>query len=502
MRPPSKTLVVDAGQVRVHGYDDLGAPLRAAIELLVAEAGVPARRVGSALVVPQFAGDGRNMATLLGRCVRPGSRLEAVRERIRAALKPRAYPERLDQADVEARGHAFAELLEARRDAVVRVLVAYETHAVAVDELARTLDLFRSLHENRAFFERRVGDVAAFLPANQPLYALSCFALVPSLQARRVLVRPPRAMGSFFEALLDVLDVSRRFPNVVPSRLGRAEFVAACAGVDAVVFTGSPAAAAQVRRAFAPDVLVIVNGAGHNPIVVTETADLGGAVASAVRVQLYNQGQDCASPSAILVHRARHDEFLARLREALRAVKAGPYADPEVLVGPITRRDQLNRIQALLVENAGWLDPATEGVIHTRAAIVEPAIVARPLEHGGNFVEQLAPVFFVQRYDGDAALARYFDDPRYARHAMYVTVFGDSPYVRGLLGPRPDGTLLHDEGTLLVDTDLHAPGVERGTKPYGGYGPGASSLSLGGVVSARPTLPQRDLHEQLVVPGL
>jgi lysyl-tRNA synthetase, class I len=141
-------------------------------------------------------------------------------------------------------------------------------------------------------------------------------------------------------------------------------------------------------------------------------------------------------------------------------------------------------------------------VIHTRSALIEPAIVARPLEHGGNFVEQLAPIFFVQRYDDDAALARYFEDPRYEKHAMYVTVFGDSAYVRGLVGRPFGGRLLHDASTVLFDTDLHAPGVERGTKPYGGYGLGASSLSLGGVLTARPTLPQRDFHEQLVAPGL
>ena len=502
MRPSSKSLVVDDGRVLVHGYDRLGVPVRSAIEAILSESGVPPTIQGSTLVVPQYAACGRNLAPLLGRCLQPVGRKEQALERIRASIRPRAFPERLDAAAIERRAHAFADAVEARRDALVELLLRYETHAVAVDELARTLDLMRSLHENRAFFQRRVGDVAAFLPQNQPLYALACFGLVPSLVARRALVRPPQAMGGFFEGVLELLEVTRHFPNVAVSRRGRAAFIRDCAGVDAVIFTGTPANAARVRRAFPPSVLVIANGAGHNPIVVGETADLERAVGSALRVQLYNQGQDCASPSAILVHRARHDDFLARLREALRTVRVGPYSDREVRVGPITRREHLTRIQALLVENAEWLDPEAEGVIHTRSALVEPAIVARPLERGGSFVEQLAPIFFVQRYDDDAALARYFEDPRYAQHAMYVTLFGESAYVRGLVGRRLGGRLLHDASTVLLDTDLHAPGVERGTKPYGGYGPGASSLSLGGVVIPGPTLPQRDLHEQLVAPGL
>ena len=481
MKATSKTLVVDSDRVLVHRYDDLDPPIKEAIGRVLAEHAVAPQFDASTLVVPRFVAD-RSIAPLLGRCLRPASRKADVLEELRARTVERSYPEPLDADAICRHGRAFAERIDGHREAVLRVLARYETRLVARDELARTWDLLSSLDENRGYFVRRIGDVATFLPCNQPLYALACFGLVPSLMARRVYVRPSDTMGGFFEELLGVLEVERWFPNLVVTRASRAEFLAerSAGGTDAVIFTGTHHNANDARKHFDERVLFIVNGSGHNPIVVTDTANVERAVASIVAVALYNQGQDCAAPNAVLVHARVYEALLARLRVAI--------ADAER--GPLTRRSHLEKVQAALVANARWLDPSTPGVIHTAPAIVEPALICRPLAEGGNFTEHFAPLVFVQRYDADAELARYFEDPRYALHAMYVTVFGDSPYVDALPGP------------ILRDTDLHALGVERGTQPYGGYGPGASFVHLGGRTTPKPTLPQRDLFEQLVLPTL
>ncbi len=272
---------------------------------------------------------------------------------------------------------------------------------------------------------------------------------------------------------------------------------------DAVIFTGTPEKASIVRREFHQRVLFIINGAGHNPVIITESADIERAVNSAIRVQLYNQGQDCSAPNAILVHGSVYDAFVGRLVERLKQVKVGLYENRENAVGPISREGDLPRIQKFLEENRQYLSPATEGIIHARTGIVEPTIIEKPLQDGGNFTEQFAPIFFVQRYESDAELVRYFEDPKYKANAMYITLFGDSPYVESLVGdPGSDKNILHDASAIIRNTDLHAPGVERGTRPYGGYGRGASSISFQGRIIAKPTLPQRDIYEFLVKPSL
>ena len=191
------------------------------------------------------------------------------------------------------------------------------------------------------------------------------------------------------------------------------------------------------------------------------------------------------------------------LREEVSQVKVGPYSNRQNRVGPITDRSDLKRLQAWLVENADWLDPSAEGVIRTMSSIVEPAIILKPLRHGGNFSEYFAPMFFVQEYESDAELADYFENPRYALNAMYVTIFGHSPYIESLSGRHfSGGRILHDASTIIRNTDLHAPGIERGTQPYGGFGRGASCISLNGRIVPMPSCPQRDIYEFLVVPAI
>jgi lysyl-tRNA synthetase class 1 len=434
---------------------------------------------------------------------------------LQSALSGHLEP--IDTAQVLLHARLFAETLEQKRAALVDILTQYETHEVANDEIDRCVDLFSNLHENKPYFSHKINGAAAFLPRNQPLYALSCFGLVPSYMARTMDVRPPVAMHFFFAKLQKELRVSFFFPNVKLHLGDREEFVEHCGKqflnprtdrleplVEAVIFTGTMENADDLRQKLDPRTLLIANGAGHNPLVVAPGADLFRAMHSAVRVQLYNQGQDCANPSAILIHKSLLKEFLDRLTAELKSVRVGAYTDERVRVGPITERADLARILQMLVANSEFLDKKAPGVIRVADGIVEPTVIVRPLRHkmGGNYTEQFAPVFFIQEYNTDSDLKSYFDTPQYRKNAMYVTVFGESSYVNNLVNIQVDGRPLHDETTIIRNRDLHEPGVERGTQPYGGYGRGASCYSINGVVTACPTLPQRDIYEQIVVPKL
>ncbi|QDT91464.1 aldehyde dehydrogenase family protein [Gimesia algae] len=418
-------------------------------------------------------------------------------------------------ADVEAYAWKFAEHLEAHKTALHEILSRYETYEVFTDEMDRTLDLLRSLPENAEYFTLRIGAVTSFLPKNQPLYALTCFVLIPALMASEVHFRIPHAMRQFFPALLEVLQLTEFFPNVIVSVQERLPFLQERSALlvdpdsqeslpvsDAVIFTGTPQHAHQLRLVFPQSTLFISNGAGHNPLVVTPKADIAAAIEATLALCLYNQGQDCAAPNAILVHEAIYNAFMMELRKELSIVGVGPYHDRTNRVGPIRDVGDLVRIQELLARNHDWIDPATPGTIRTQTVIVEPTIIERPLVAGGNFRELFAPLIMVQQYDRDSDLDRYFEHAHYAQNAMYVTVYGESDYVEQLSGQPVNGVVLYDETTILRNTHLHAPGVERGTQPYGGYGPGASSLSLNGRLICKPTLPQRDIYEHVVQPLL
>lgn len=435
----------------------------------------------------------------------------AARQRASSEFR-REYADLIDFDDVQRRACAFADAIEAKPEELAEILLQHESYEVAVDETARTLDLLRNLHENAAYFQRKIGAVAAFLPRNQPLYALSCFGLVPALMASEVYIKPPTSMEWLFTELAECLWLSRYFPNVQVVRQERQEFVRlrAARGItssgpltDAVIFTGTMTNADRLRAKFDARTLFIANGAGHNPFVIAEDANLDRAVSGVLCVQLYNSGQDCASPNAVLVHRSCYAKFVTALREAVRRVHIGDYRDRENRVGPLSDQKGLSEILETFIDNAPYLDPLTPGVIRSGSSIVEPTIILKPLAAGGNFTEYFAPIFFVQCCERDEDLSLYFDDHRYAQNAMYITTDGHSPFVEGLLKRvLPGGRRLHDHSTIIRNTNLHAPGIERGTQPYGGYGRGASCIGLNGITTAKPTLPQRDLFEYLVRPTI
>ncbi|ROP35780.1 aldehyde dehydrogenase family protein [Saccharothrix texasensis] len=406
----------------------------------------------------------------------------------RSAVRPAP----VDFTVVQDRARAFAVSLRERAAEIVRSLSGYQCANVALDEIERSVDLLDNLHLNREHFGGKVGAVTTFLPLNQPLYATVCFGVVPSFMAEDTALRPPTAMHPHYRALADVLDLPAHFPELHVSYDDKEEFVARRAHrTDAVVFTGTPENAAKVRRSFPRRTLFILNGSGHNPLVVTETADVDLAVGSALRVVLYNQGQDCAGPNAILVHRERlaafRETLLARLRDLEHRV--GPYSDPDNVVGPNTDPDHaLKTGRRFRDERESWV---YGGEVNPVSGMIKPTAFEKELALGGNFREFFAPVFFLQPYDDDAELRRYFEDQRYAANAMYVSVFGHSPYVESLIGSPS-----HDADSILWDTDLHL--AEKGYLPYGGRGPAASCLYVDGVRVPGATLPQRDIALHLV----
>ncbi|MDB5204492.1 MAG: hypothetical protein JWP09_520 [Candidatus Taylorbacteria bacterium] len=421
----------------------------------------------------------------------------------------------LDFTEVEKASFAFADHIKKNTEAIIDILLEYESFEVAHDEIGRTLDLLTHLKENEAYFKLRIGRSIAFMPRNQPLYAFTCFVVIPSLMANEVHFRIPTSMKEFLPKLFKVLVIGKFFPNVFPSDEIHNVFLKKHSALkinpktqetvpvtDAVIFTGTPTRADQLRSVFDSRTLFITNGSGHNPVIIAEDADIEKAVDAVLCVQLYNQGQDCAAPNAILVHKKIFDEVNALIHKKLPSYKVGEYRDRTCQIGPISDPFDLVRIEEFLIENRQFLDPKTPGILRAAHSIVEPTIIQRSLKDGANYVEMFAPIIFLQMYEADADLSTYFETHEYLRNAMYVTIYGTSAYGMSLVGKKFNGKLLHDKFTILHNTHLHAEGIERGTQPYGGYGYGASNLWVRGEGISKPTLPQRDIFQQVAEPIL
>jgi predicted nucleotidyltransferase len=71
---------------------------------------------------------------------------------------------------------------------------------------------------------------------------------------------------------------------------------------------------------------------------------------------------------------------------------------------------------------------------------------------------------------------------------MYISLFGESNYVTGMRG-----------SIVLRDCTIHD--IERGTEEYGGYSPGASSVSYRGMTISKPLLIPREIYNFLSPQG-
>src|SRR5689334_17120162 len=115
--------------------------------------------------------------------------------------------------------------------------------------------------------------------------------------------------------------------------------------VRAISFTGSVPVGRSVRdEATARDCRVQLELGGHNPLIVTASAELDRAVEAAYAGAFWSAGQKCTATRRILVEGSVYDEFRDKLLARVAAGKVGDPADPEVEVGPVVNESAFDDI--------------------------------------------------------------------------------------------------------------------------------------------------------------
>ena len=80
---------------------------------------------------------------------------------------------------------------------------------------------------------------------------------------------------------------------------------------------------------------------GYNPLIVLADADLDYAVNATAFGAFLHQGQICMSARRIIVERPIADEFVERLAEKTKALKAGDPKEHDTIIGPLINEDAL-----------------------------------------------------------------------------------------------------------------------------------------------------------------
>jgi aldehyde dehydrogenase (NAD+) len=257
---------------------------------------------------------------------------------------------------IEARAAEFARLLTLEVGSPQRVAAAQTAACrLFLDWHADQAETFPWEDERRGVRgpilvrRRPIGVVGAIVPWNYPL-GLSFPKLSPALLTGcTVVLKPPEETPLFGSLLAEVFAQAGLPPgvlNVVAADRVAGEALVTHPLVDKISFTGSTAAgrriAALCGERLKPCTLEL---GGKSAAILLDGIDVGAVVAALAPSTMANNGQTCHNQTRVLAPRARYDEVVDALREAIGAFVVGDPADPETDVGPLISEAQRSRVE-------------------------------------------------------------------------------------------------------------------------------------------------------------
>ena len=255
-------------------------------------------------------------------------------------------PEALDLIQLEtgkARIHAFEEVLD------VAIQARYYGHQAAAYLKEPRRQGALPLLTSTLVYHRPRGVIGIISPWNYP-FSLSIGDAIPALAAGNGVVLKPDTQtpltALWAARLLEEAGLPSGLLQVVTGRGARLGGPLVEAG-DYMMFTGSTKTGRTVA-ARCGELLkdCSMELGGKNALLVLPDAPLRRAVPGAVQGITASSGQLCISVERIYVHEAVHDEFVARLTEALRGLRLGAsltFADD---MGSLSSAGQLEKVSA------------------------------------------------------------------------------------------------------------------------------------------------------------
>jgi aldehyde dehydrogenase (NAD+) len=197
------------------------------------------------------------------------------------------------------------------------------------------------------------------------------------------------------------------------------EAIAAHPDIDMVSITGSTAAGVRVAKLAADTVKRVAQElGGKSANIILPDAELKAAVIQGVHACYTNAGQNCQSPTRMLIPREQRDAAFEAAREAVETIRLGDPLDPATTMGPLVSQTQFDKVQDLIqsgVEEGATLVAGGTG----RPAGLNRGYYVRPTVFGDVTPqmriareEVFGPVLSIMSYDSeDEAVENANDTP-------------------------------------------------------------------------------------------
>ena len=269
-----------------------------------------------------------------------------------------------------------------RADAIARLSVALQARAADIAEIitrengspsswsimgqvfssTMVLDSYVDITKNFTWEEQRqgalspvtvrkvpVGVCAGIIPWNVPLF-ISVLKLGPALSAGCTIVLKPAPDTPLDSYLLAEAVVEAEIPpgvvNIVPADRGPSEHLVRHPDIDKVSFTGSVAAGRKIGGICGEQLKrMTLELGGKSAAIILDDVDLEAAMPNLLASGLMNNGQVCGAQSRLLISRAKYDEFVDAIGQAMAAMPVGDPLDPATAIGPLVNASQRDRVK-------------------------------------------------------------------------------------------------------------------------------------------------------------
>ncbi|HWT51105.1 MAG TPA: NAD-dependent succinate-semialdehyde dehydrogenase [Caulobacter sp.] len=322
-----------------------------------------------------------------------------------------------------------------------------------------------------------LGVLLAIEPWNFPYYQIARI-IAPQLSAGNTMLlkhasNVPQCAAAFEKLMREAGLPDGAFINLYATR-SQVETIINDPRVHGVALTGSEDAgavvAAQAGKALKKSTMEL---GGADAFIVLADADLEKTVKWAVFGRHWNGGQVCVSSKRMIIVDEIYDEFLARYREGVAALKAGDPFDPETTLAPLSSQgaaDDIRKKVQLAVAQGATAEEVGPPVPN-QGAFAQPTILTDIGEDNpARYWEFFGPVSMLFRAKDEADAVRIANDSPFGLGGSVFT--SDTKHGVEVAKKISTGMVFVNHPTK-VEADLPFGGVRRS-----GYGRELLGLGL------------------------
>jgi succinate-semialdehyde dehydrogenase/glutarate-semialdehyde dehydrogenase len=265
-----------------------------------------------------------------------------------------------------------------------------------------------------------LGVLYAIEPWNFPYYQVVRIAAAQLLAGNTIVLKhaenvPAAALA--MQQLFDDAGLPAGVFNNLFAPITATEHILAHPLVRGVALTGSERAGTVVAAAAGKNLKKsTLELGGADAFIVLEDADLDKTVAWAVFGRHWNAGQVCVSAKRLIVLDSVYDEFLAKYRVGVAALRAGDPRDPATQLAPLSTQKAADNLAAevqVAIDHGATAE--TLGVaVPTQGAFYQPTILTDVVPENPAFqTEFFGPVSLLFRVADEAAAIEVANASRY-----------------------------------------------------------------------------------------